>query len=86
MDLDEAEEKLGKILKTHFAQFGGYSNKQLLFGAASKDLSMFLNDNDCENIDAVFAIARFYLRKRRQPEDRISFIHRISLKRSRTFP
>lgn len=64
VDLDEAEEKLGKILKTHFAQFGGYSNKQLLFGAASKDLSMFLNDNDCENIDAVFAIARFLFEKK----------------------
>lgn len=64
VDLGEAEEALGQILKTHFAQFGGYSNNQLLFGAASQELSMFLNDNDCENIDAVYAIARFLFEKR----------------------
>lgn len=64
VDLDEAEETLGQILKTHFAQFGGYSNNQLLFGAASQELSMFLNDNDCENIDAVYAVARFLFEKK----------------------
>ncbi len=64
VDLDEAEEDLGKILCTHFAQFGGYSNNQLLFGAASQELSMFLNDNDCENIDAVYAIARYLFEKK----------------------
>lgn len=64
VDLDEAEEALGRILRTHFAQFGGYSNNQLLFGAASQELSMFLNDNDCENIDAVYAIARFLFEKK----------------------
>lgn len=64
VDLDEAEEAMGQILRTHFAQFGGYSNNQLLFGAASQELSMFLNDNDCENIDSVYAIARFFLRRR----------------------
>ncbi len=55
---------MGRILRTHFAQFGGYSNNQLLFGAASQELSMFLNDNDCENIDAVYAIARFLFEKK----------------------
>ena len=64
VDLDEAEEAMGSILKTHFAQFGGYSNNQLLFGAAAQELSMFLNDNDCENIDAVYAIARFLFEKK----------------------
>ena len=64
VDLDEAEEDLGNILSTHFAQFGGYSNNQLLFGAASQELSMFLNDNDCENIDAVYAIARYLFEKK----------------------
>ena len=64
VDLDEAEETLGRILRTHFAQFGGYSNNQLLFGAASQEMSMFLNDNDCENIDAVYAIARFLFEKK----------------------
>lgn len=64
VDLDEAEEDLGKILSTHFAQFGGYSNNQLLFGAASQELSMFLNDNDCENIDAVYSITRYLFEKK----------------------
>ena len=64
IDMDEAEEVLGQILRTHFSQFGGYSNNQLLFGAASQELSMFLNDNDCENIDAVYAIARFLFEKK----------------------
>lgn len=64
VDMDEAEDALGQILRTHFAQFDGYSNNQLLFGAASKELSMFLNDNDCENIDAVYSIARFLFEKK----------------------
>lgn len=64
VDLDEAVDGLKKILRTHFAQFGGYSNNQLLFIAASQELSMFLNDNDCENIDAVYAIARYLFEKR----------------------
>ena len=63
-ELDEAEEGLGRILRTHFAQFGGYSNNQLLFGAASQELSMFLNDYDCENIDAVYDIARYLFEKK----------------------
>ena len=64
VDLDGSEEVIGRILKTHFAQFGGYSNNQLLFGAASQELSMFLNDNDCENIESVYAIARFFFEKK----------------------
>lgn len=64
VDLDEAEEAMSQILRTHFGQFEGYSNNQLLFGAASQELSMFLNDNDCENIDAVYAIARFLFEKK----------------------
>ena len=64
VDLDEAEEVMRRILKTHFVQFGGYSNSQLLFGAAAQELSLFLNDNDCENIDSVYAIARFLFEKK----------------------
>ena len=64
VDLDEAKEGIGRILRTQFAQFGGYSNNQLLFGAASQELSMFLNDNDCDNIDAVYAIARYLFEKK----------------------
>ena len=64
VDLDEAEEVIGNILKTHFMQFEGYSNNQLLFGAATQELFLFLNDNDCENIDAVYAIARYLFEKK----------------------
>lgn len=64
VDMDEAEEVLGSILKTHFAQFEGYSNNQLLFGAASQELFLFLNDNDCESIEAVYAIARYLFEKK----------------------
>lgn len=64
VDMDEAEEVLGNILKTHFAQFEGYSNNQLLFGAASQELFLFLNDNDCESVEAVYAIARYLFEKR----------------------
>lgn len=65
VDLDEAEEKMKKILKTHFMQFGGYSNNKLLFGAASHDLSLFLNDNDCEDVDSVYALAQYFFVKKR---------------------
>ena len=64
VDMDEAEDVLGNILKMHFAQFEGYSNNQLLFGAASQELFLFLNDNDCESIEAVYAIARYLFEKR----------------------
>ena len=64
VDLDEAEDAFGKILSSHFARFDGYSNNQLLFGAALQELSMFLNDNDCENINAVYAIARYLFEKK----------------------
>lgn len=64
VDFDEAEKELGRILSTHFAQFGSYSNNQLLFGAAMHELSMFLNDNDCESVEDVYAIARFLFEKK----------------------
>lgn len=68
VDLDEAEEDMKGILQTHFAQFGGYSNNKLLFGAASHDLSMFLNDNDCEDIDSVYALAQYFFSKKNGDE------------------
>lgn len=58
VDLDEASDGILRILEMHFKHFGGYSNNKILFGAASIELSMFLNDNDCEDIDSVYTIAR----------------------------
>lgn len=62
-DLDEAEEIIGTILKNHFRQFEGYSNKQLLYEASAAKLSMFLNDNDCDS-DKLFCIARYLFQKK----------------------
>lgn len=75
VDLDEAEETMGRILQTHFAQFGGYSNHRLLFGAASHDLSMFLNDNDCEDIDSVYALAQYFFGKKAEKQYKFSYPH-----------
>lgn len=59
VDLDEAEKILRAILQRHFKRFGGYSNNKLLFGAATQELPMFLNDNDCATVDKVYAVAKF---------------------------
>lgn len=59
VDLDEAKKILRGILERHFAIFGGYSNNRLLFRAATQELPMFLNDNDCATVDKVYAIAKF---------------------------
>lgn len=63
VDLDEAEKTLRAILQRHFKRFGGYSNSKLLFGAAAQELPMFLNDNDCADVDAVYAVARCLFEK-----------------------
>lgn len=76
VDLDEAEEEMEKILNMHFAQFGGYSNNKLLFGAASHDLSLFLNDNDCEDIESVYSLAQyFFVKKRTEQPFTFSYPH-----------
>lgn len=68
VDLDEAEEILRHILSVHFSEFDGYSNNKLLYGAASHDLSMFLNDNNCDDVDSVYALARHFFEKRENRE------------------
>lgn len=85
VDLDEAEEDMEKILNTHFAQFGGYSNNKLLFGAASHDLSLFLNDNDCEDVDSVYSLAQYFFVKKR-PEHPFTFSYPHIFKDKPDFP
>ena len=85
VDLDEAEKEMEKILKTHFAQFGGYSNNKLLFGAASHDLSLFLNDNDCEDVDSVYSLAQYFFVKKR-PENPFTFSFPHIFKDTPDFP
>ena len=85
VDLDEAEEEMEKILNTHFAQFGGYSNNKLLFGAASHDLSLFLNDNDCEDVDSVYSLAQYFFVKKR-PENPFTFSFPHIFKEAPDFP
>lgn len=85
VDLDEAEEDMRKILRTHFIQFGGYSNNKLLFGAASHDLSMFLNDNDCEDMDRVYALAQYFFGKKNLDE-RYKFSYPHIFEKAPDFP
>lgn len=73
VDLADAEEGFERILKGHFVQFDGYSNKYLLYGAASQELSLFLNDNDCDDIDSVYAIARYLFEKKAVAGKRYKF-------------
>ena len=68
VDLDEAKDTLSHILTVHFSEFDGYSNNKLLYGAASHDLSMFLNDNDCDDIDCVYALAKHFFDKQKNSE------------------
>lgn len=68
VDMNDAEKGMYKILQTHFAQFGGYSNNKLLFGAASHDLSMFLNDNNCEDVNSTYALAQYFFSKKQKNE------------------
>lgn len=68
VDLDEAKDTLSHILAVHFSEFDGYSNNKLLYGAASHDLSMFLNDNDCDDIDCVYALARYFFDRQKNIE------------------
>ena len=75
VDLDEAEEEMERILKTHFVQFGGYSNSKLLFGAASHEMSMFLNDNACESVDSVYALAQYFFKKMEKNAFTFSYPH-----------
>lgn len=75
VDLDEAKEDILKILQTHFRQFGGYSNNKLLFGAASHDISMFLNDNDCEDVDSVYSLAQYFFGKNTEAKFSFSYPH-----------
>ena len=75
VDLDEAEEIMESILQTHFKQFGGYSNSKLLFGAACHDLSLFLNDNDCEDIDSVYSLAQYFFTKKTKKTYIFSYPH-----------
>ena len=64
VDLDEAADTISSILRSHFMHFNGYSNSQLLYSAASRELSMFLNDNACDDPDKLFAVTRFLFEKR----------------------
>lgn len=63
-DLDEAQDAIGSILEAHFRQFNGYSNSPLLYGAVVNELSLFLDDNGCDNAEAVYAIARYLFEKK----------------------
>ena len=62
--LSEAAEVLASIIRTHFAQFSGYTNSQLVYGAASQELYMFLNDNAVNDPDSLFAVTKYLYGKK----------------------
>ncbi len=86
VDLDEAAKILGEILQRHFEQFGGYSNKQLLFNAASEELSMFINDNGCESAEDIYAVARFLFDKKFGKEKLYKFYNQHIFKDEPDYP
>ena len=64
VDISEAAEVLASIIRTHFAQFSGYTNSQLVYGAASQELYMFLNDNAVNDPDSLFAVTKYLYGKK----------------------
>lgn len=64
VDLDEAAQVLASIIRIHFAQFSGYTNSQLIYGAASRELYMFLNDNAVNDPDSLFAVTKYLYGKK----------------------
>lgn len=58
IDLDVAVDDMEKILTTHFNQFLGYSNNQLLYKALRINNMLFLNDNDLDDMEKVYFLAK----------------------------
>ncbi|GHV30521.1 hypothetical protein FACS1894167_11500 [Synergistales bacterium] len=63
VDVDEAADAMLKILNSHFAQFDGYSNIHLFFDAAQIELHMFINDNDFDDEETIYALAKHFFVK-----------------------
>lgn len=58
IDLDVAVDDMETILTAHFNQFLGYSNNQLLYKALRINNMLFLNDNDLDDMEKVYFLAR----------------------------
>jgi hypothetical protein len=63
IDLDEAAETMLQIIMSQFEQFDGYTNIRLLYYAVRNDLSLFLNDNDFDNMENVYYLAKHLFSK-----------------------
>lgn len=63
VDLDEAAETMLQILRSQFAQFDGYTSIRLLFYAVRNDLPVFLNDNDFDNMENIYYLAKHLFSK-----------------------
>lgn len=63
VDLEEAADTIKSILLAQFEQFMGYSSARLLYDTVRIDLSMFLNDNDFDNIDTIYHLAKHLFSK-----------------------
>ena len=58
IDLDEAAQSMLKILNIQFAMFNGYSSHSVFYDAVKIELPMFLNDNDLNDSQKIYHIAR----------------------------
>ncbi|KJR47498.1 hypothetical protein UF75_2076 [Desulfosporosinus sp. I2] len=63
VDLDEAVDIIRSILAAQFELFQGYSSARLLYDAVRIDLSLFLNDNDFDDIDKIYYLAKHLFSK-----------------------
>jgi len=63
VDLEEAAETMLQIMRSQFDQFDGYTNIRLLYYAVRNDLSLFLNDNDFDNMENVYYLVKHLFSK-----------------------
>jgi hypothetical protein len=63
VDVDNAAAKMLDILTSHFEQFDGYSNRQILFDAARMSLFMFINDNSFDDDASIYNLAKHLFAK-----------------------
>jgi hypothetical protein len=63
VDLDEAREVMLKILRGHFARNNGVSTSRILYKAVQTQLPIFLNDNDFDDEEKVYCIAKYLFSK-----------------------
>lgn len=63
IDLDEALGIMLKILQGHFLRYNGVSTSKIFYKAVQTQLPVFLNDNDFDDEEKVYCIAKYLFSK-----------------------